>query len=148
MASFDPTQLAAATTAQTAAATDASPHVRVIAGPGTGKSFAIERRVAWLLDQGVAADKIVAVSFTRAAAADLSVRVVQACEAAGHDVAIRVGTLHSFALRALRAAGRLAAYPADPVVLGHVSEREQTQPCDNDRTMLGRRHDAAASGLG
>ena len=114
---FDPDYLAAATAAQDAAASDASDHVRVIAGPGTGKSYAIEQRVARLLDQGVAANKIVAVSFTRAAAADLGARVNRACQASGHDVTIRVATLHSFALRALRAAGRLGAYPTDPVVL-------------------------------
>lgn len=114
---FDPDELAAASAAQAAAATDPAQHVRVIAGPGTGKSFAIEKRVAWLLDQGVDADRIVAVSFTRAAADDLGTRVAHACREAGHEASIRVGTLHAFALRTLRLANRLSAYPSDPVVL-------------------------------
>lgn len=49
---FDPEQLAEATAAQKAAAQDPSPHVRVIAGPGTGKSQTIEQRVCWLLEPG------------------------------------------------------------------------------------------------
>ncbi len=60
---FDPEQLAEATAAQKAAAQDPSPHVRVIAGPGTGKSQTIEQRVCWLLDQGADAGRIVAVSY-------------------------------------------------------------------------------------
>jgi len=113
---FDPEQLAEATAAQKAAAQDPSPHVRVIAGPGTGKSQTIEQRVCWLLDQGADAGRIVAVSFTRAAAEDLGARIRHACLFGGHPSGVATGTLHSLALRALRAANRLS-YPADPVVL-------------------------------
>ena len=45
--------------------------VRVIAGPGTGKSFAMKRRVARLLESQVAPKRILAVTFTRVAAEDL-----------------------------------------------------------------------------
>jgi DNA helicase II / ATP-dependent DNA helicase PcrA len=45
--------------------------VRVIAGPGTGKSFAMKRRVARLLEAEIAPNKILAVTFTRVAAEDL-----------------------------------------------------------------------------
>lgn len=45
--------------------------VRVIAGPGTGKSFAMKRRVAKLLESGVSPQEILAVTFTRVAAEDL-----------------------------------------------------------------------------
>lgn len=114
---FDPDELAEASASQRQAATDPAPHVRVIAGPGTGKSQTIEQRVCWLLDQGIDPERIVGVSFTRAAAADLSARVEKACRRAGYDGGVRVGTLHAFALRALRLANRLSAYPADPMVL-------------------------------
>lgn len=46
-----------------AAATE--PRVRVIAGPGTGKSFAMKRRVAKLLEFGVAPKEVLAVTFIR-----------------------------------------------------------------------------------
>ena len=47
------------------------PRVRVIAGPGTGKSFAMKRRVAKLLESGIAPKEVLAVTFTRVAAEDL-----------------------------------------------------------------------------
>ena len=104
--------------AQQAAAHDAREQVRTIAGPGTGKSFTIEERVCWLLDGGASPRSIAAVSFTRASARDLERRVRAACERRGHDHGeIRISTLHSLALRALKARGALTAYPVDPRVL-------------------------------
>ena len=45
--------------------------LRVVAGPGTGKTFAMMRRVARLLEEGVQPERILAVTFTRTAANDL-----------------------------------------------------------------------------
>ena len=45
--------------------------VRVVAGPGTGKSFAMKRRVGRLLEEGVSPSQILPVTFTRVAAEDL-----------------------------------------------------------------------------
>lgn len=113
-----PEQVAAAGAVQKAAAADEAECVRVVAGPGTGKSFSIEERVCWLLGQNVTAANICAVSFTRASSADLQERVLNACVSAGHpDADIRVTTLHALALRSLRAAGALEAFPVDPTVL-------------------------------
>src|SRR5690242_6919097 len=39
--------------------------IRVIAGPGTGKSFAMKRRVARLLESKIQPEQILAVTFTR-----------------------------------------------------------------------------------
>lgn len=113
------TQKEAAQEVQRAAACDSSPQVRVVAGPGTGKSFVIEERVLWLLAQGVPPSAISVVSFTRASALDLRQRIVGRCERNGIPTGtqVRVSTLHSLALRTLRAAGLLTAYPADPLVL-------------------------------
>jgi superfamily I DNA/RNA helicase len=102
------------------AAHDQSPQVRLIAGPGAGKSAAIEARVFWLLEQGVPAAEIFAVSFTRASARDLRDRIHRYCADNGQADAsgVQVSTLHSLALRVLRKAGLLASrYPADPLVL-------------------------------
>lgn len=114
---FNFDELTEAQSVQVAAASDPSPQVRLVAGPGTGKSKTIEERVCWLLGQGVDQDRIAAVSFTRASAQDLSLRVAEACQQAGHEAEIRVGTLHALALRVLRRAGALEAYPVDPLVL-------------------------------
>ncbi len=112
-------QIAVAEAVQHAAAHDVSAQVRLVAGPGAGKSAAIEERVRWLLNQGVGAAAICAVSFTRASSLDLRRRVHQFCAARGHVDAdqVRVSTLHSLGLRLLRAAGQLDAYPVDPLVL-------------------------------
>ncbi len=72
-------QIQAAKAIQDAAAHDGSAQVRLVAGPGTGKSFSIEERVCWLLGQGVPANGIAVVSFTRASATDLRNRVQSCC---------------------------------------------------------------------
>ena len=58
--------------------------LRVVAGPGTGKSFAIMRRVARLLEEGQDPRRILAVTFTRNAASslvsDLNDIGVEGCE--------------------------------------------------------------------
>jgi DNA helicase-2/ATP-dependent DNA helicase PcrA len=68
--------------------------LRVMAGPGTGKSFAMKRRVARLLETGANARRILAVTFTRTAASglvdDLLNLNVPNCEN------VRAGTLHAF----------------------------------------------------
>jgi superfamily I DNA/RNA helicase len=57
-------------TALSIASTNNTP-LRVMAGPGTGKSFAMKRRVARLLESGADARRILAATFTRTAAASL-----------------------------------------------------------------------------
>lgn len=103
---------------QHAAAHDPNPQTRLIAGPGSGKSYAIQERVFWLLSRNVAPTRIYVVSFTRASTIDLQNRIRRYCADRGRqDVdQISVSTLHSLALRALRMAG-LLAYPADPLVM-------------------------------
>lgn len=80
-------------TARNIAETDDNP-LRVMAGPGTGKSFAMKRRVARLLESGQDPNRILAVTFTRNAAAglvqDLYALGILNCEK------VRVGTLHAF----------------------------------------------------
>jgi len=113
-----PQQLQTAVVNQRAAAHDAAQQIRLVAGPGTGKSFSIEERVSWLLGQGIQPDAITVVSFTRASSVELRERIHRYC--ANHNqqngVNVRVSTLHSLALRLLKAAN-LLHYPADPLVL-------------------------------
>lgn len=111
-------QKKAAQALQQAAARDKSDQVRLVAGPGTGKSFVIEDRVCDLLSGGVKADQICAVSFTRASALDLRSRIRASCLKNGHASGnkVRVSTLHSLALTTLQKAG-LLHYPTDPQIL-------------------------------
>src|SRR5271157_3435046 len=111
-------QLQTAQAAQRLAAHDLNTQVRLVAGPGTGKSSAIEERVRHLLADGISPQRINVVSFTRASVRDLKYRLIDYCnvhQQAGADQ-VRVSTLHSLALRTLRAANLLAYYPADPLV--------------------------------
>lgn len=85
--------------ARNIAATNDTP-LRVMAGPGTGKSFAMKRRAARLLEAGTDARRILAITFTRNAAAslveDLRALSVPGCEN------IRAGTLHAFCFHLLK----------------------------------------------
>src|SRR3546814_11285644 len=71
--------------------------VRVVAGPGTGKSFAMKRRVARLLESGIEASSILPVTFTRVAAEDLH-RELVGMQVQGCDE-LEGRTLHSLAFK-------------------------------------------------
>ncbi len=79
---------------------------RVMAGPGTGKSFAMKRRLMRLLAEGVDPKSILAVTFTRTAAADM-VKEIRGLGVDGCDK-VAAGTLHSFCFGLLMKAGVLA----------------------------------------
>lgn len=74
--------------------------LRVLAGPGTGKTFAIMRRVSRLLEEGENPKDIFLVTFTRMAAKDL-VRKVSDLSIEGGDDLIAT-TLHSFSFSMLQ----------------------------------------------
>lgn len=73
--------------------------LRVIAGPGTGKTFALMRRITRFLESGLAPDQILAVTFTRTAASDLVAKLAALGAPGAQNV--RACTLHSFAFSLL-----------------------------------------------
>lgn len=80
-------------------AADRSRFMRVVAGPGTGKSFALKRRVARLLEERVAPARILPVTFTNVAAEDLQREMLRIGVAGCED--IRGSTLHSLGMKIL-----------------------------------------------
>lgn len=80
------------------AETDASP-LRVAAGPGTGKTYSLTRRVMRLLQEGVAPTKIMVCTFTRTAAEDMK-KALHALDVEGVEL-VRAGTIHSFCFELL-----------------------------------------------
>jgi DNA helicase-2/ATP-dependent DNA helicase PcrA len=84
------------------------PHL-VIAGAGTGKTRTLTARVAWLMEQGVAPQQIVLLTFTRRASREMLDRVAQIAGPAAHHV--RGGTFHAFAHTTLRRYADLVGYP-------------------------------------
>ena len=81
--------------------------LRVLAGPGTGKTFAMMRRVARLLEAGVPPHEILAVTFTRTAAHDLVGKLTTLGVPGANQVAAK--TLHSLSFSVL---GRAAVFQA------------------------------------
>ena len=73
---------------------------RLLAGPGTGKTYALTQRVIWLVEeQGIDPRAILVITFTRAAAHELRARISGATEDFGAPP--RLSTLHAYALRQL-----------------------------------------------
>jgi DNA helicase-2/ATP-dependent DNA helicase PcrA len=97
-------------TQQITAASHTGHHGRLLAGPGTGKTLVLTRRVVYLINERhVAPNEIVALTFTRAAARELRHRITIEL---GLDPTPRVSTLHSFALRQLlRNSHRITTLP-------------------------------------
>ena len=72
-------QKAQAEKAQWRAAKDDANQILLVAGPGTGKSSTIERRVAYLLNHNANPKRVFTISFTRATTAELSGRIAAFC---------------------------------------------------------------------
>lgn len=87
------------TAEQRTAASHIGTHARLLAGPGTGKTRVISRRVQFLIEEcHVPSTGILVLTFTRAAAHELRQRLAGTVKT---EPPPRVSTLHSFALRQL-----------------------------------------------
>jgi hypothetical protein len=73
----------------------------VIAGPGAGKSAVACARIAYLVDEGIPPSRILLVSFTRTAVAELRDRIVSYAVAGDQARSVRISTIdsHAWSLR-------------------------------------------------
>lgn len=85
---------------QRAAASAPQGYTKIIAGAGTGKTTTLTARIAYLINSGVPADEICAVTFTNKAAKELRERVEK--KVGDKAAALRLGTFHSLSGRILR----------------------------------------------
>lgn len=77
----------------------------IVAGPGTGKTSTLVGRVHWLVEQGVAPEQILALTFGRKAAGEMHERIAAAL---GAERALpTVATFHRFGIDVLRRYGHL-----------------------------------------
>src|SRR5437899_12090062 len=83
----------------------------VIAGAGSGKTRTLTYRVAYLLEQGIPADRILLLTFTNKAAKEMMRRVA---DLLGQELAsLWGGTFHAIGNRILRANAPLLRYQRD-----------------------------------
>src|SRR5437660_11882724 len=89
----------------------------VIAGAGSGKTRTLTYRVAFLLEQGIPADRILLLTFTNKAAREMMRRVA---DLLGGDISsLWGGTFHSIGNRILRRHVDLLGYPRGFTISHH-----------------------------
>src|SRR6201991_1733847 len=87
----------------------------VIAGAGSGKTRTLTYRVAYLLEQGIPADRILLLTFTNKAAKEMMRRVT---ELLGQELnSLWGGTFHSIGNRILRQHANLLGYQRDFTIM-------------------------------
>ncbi len=109
--------------AQQLAAVQASPGPNlVLAGAGAGKTRTLTYRVAWLIEHGVAPDRILLLTFTNKAAREMMSRVA---DLLGGDVqALWGGTFHSIGSRILRRHADKLGYRQDFTIADREDSKE------------------------
>jgi DNA helicase-2/ATP-dependent DNA helicase PcrA len=99
----------------------------VIAGAGSGKTRTLTYRVAYLLEQGIPADRILLLTFTNKAAAEMMRRVA---DLLGHELhALWGGTFHSIGARVLRLHAETLGYQKDFTILDRDDAKDLIKAC-------------------
>jgi DNA helicase II / ATP-dependent DNA helicase PcrA len=96
-------------------------YLLVVAGPGTGKTLTIVRRIAYLLEQGASPDEIIAVTFTNRAAREMRERIeaLLRTQASG----MFIGTFHLLGLKIIR-----DSLQAHPMIIGRDEQIDLLKP--------------------
>ena len=97
-----PAWLAGLNPEQRAAATHPGGPLLILAGAGTGKTTTLCARVAWLVSEGVAPERIMLLTFTRRAAREMLQRTRALVPMPAGSGGVLGGTFHSVAHRFLR----------------------------------------------
>ncbi len=72
----------------------------ILAGPGSGKTFVIVRRLVRLIENGVDPSKILVITFTKAAAIEMQIRFLKLTDSSYPEVSF--GTFHSVFFQIIR----------------------------------------------
>jgi DNA helicase II / ATP-dependent DNA helicase PcrA len=99
----------------------------VIAGAGAGKTRTLIYRVAYLLEQGIAPERLLLLTFTNKAAREMMRRVSDLLRS---DLsALWGGTFHAMGNRVLRQHAELLGYPRDFTILDRDDAKDLIQAC-------------------
>ncbi len=102
----------------------------VIAGAGSGKTRTLTYRVAYLLEQGIPADRILLLTFTNKAAGEMMHRVAGLL---GRQLpSLWGGTFHSIGARILRSHADLLGYRRDFTILDRDDAKDLIKACIAD----------------
>ncbi len=117
--------LADLTEPQRAAVTHPPGPLLVLAGPGSGKTTVVTRRIAWLIAQGAAPHHILALTFTNKAAGEMRGRVEALLGGAAFaERGPTVATFHSFCARQLRRYALAADLPPRFLIYDEADRRD------------------------
>ncbi|MGA3163415.1 MAG: UvrD-helicase domain-containing protein [Verrucomicrobiota bacterium] len=112
---------------QLAAVTAPSGPALVIAGAGSGKTRTLTYRVAYLLEQGIPADRILLLTFTNKAAGEMMRRVA---DLLGRQLpSLWGGTFHSIGARVLRLHADLLGHRRDFTILDRDDAKALIKTC-------------------
>ena len=89
--------------------------ILIIAGAGSGKTRVLTTKIAYLVDNGVSTDGILAITFTNKAALEMKERVIGLLGTVGYQ--LRISTFHSFGVFLIREHYDLLGYKDNFTIL-------------------------------
>ena len=126
--------------AQLEAVTAGDGALLVIAGAGTGKTWTLACRVAYLIEQGVAPERILLLTFSRRAAREMLSRAARLVDRTATGK-VWGGTFHATANRLLRLHGRALGLSPDFTVLDQADMADLMDLIRGEQHPAGERHE-------
>ena len=120
--------------------------VLIIAGPGSGKTRVLTHRVAYLIEQGIPAEQILAVTFTNKAANEMKERIAKLISLqAKRDFKLpAIGTFHAVCAKWLRSDVKKLGYQNDFVIFDAKDSQTMIKQAMKDLTISEERFNPAA----